>query len=218
MTGDASPNDGPDEYPTGDELPDESLSPEDIDPFGVDTNEFDDITELATEEWKESTTADERIRTVIKRTVSPKSVREIADTAAVSETKARNALKSLVEEGIARAEQTDSGTAYRRDPDRHLIEQIHRLSTTSDVVDRIQDAKAEMAEYRDRYGVDLPEELVVSERTLSAEELTDVSHWRTTVRDLEYLRAAYRIQQAKRKTPVSESSDLPSEFNHGIVR
>jgi len=116
MTDDPGPRDeseGPDEYPTGDELPDEDLSPEDIAPFSTDTDEFDDVNELATAEWKEATTADERVRTAVKRTVSPKTAREIAETAAVSETKAQNVLKSLVEEGVARVEQTESGAAYR---------------------------------------------------------------------------------------------------------
>ncbi|ELZ44910.1 hypothetical protein C464_12900 [Halorubrum coriense DSM 10284] len=72
-----------------------------------------------------------------------------------------------------------------------------------DLVDRIQAAKAEIADYRGRYDTDTPDELLVSDRTLTAEELSDVSHWRTAVRDLEYLRAAYRIQQAKRRTPSS---------------
>lgn len=206
MTDDSTPldePDGPDAYPTGDELPDEELSPDDIAPFAAETSGLSDINELAAAEWKESTTADERIRAVLKRTVSPKTAREIADTAAVSETKARNALNSLAEEGDAYVERTESVTTYQRDPDRYLIEQIHRLSMADDLVDRIQAAKAEIADYRERYDTDTPDELLVSDRTLTAEELSDVSHWRTAVRDLEYLRAAYRIQQAKRRTPSS---------------
>ena len=196
-------SDGPDTYPTGDELPDEELSPDDISPFATETSGISDINKLATAEWKESTTADERIRAVLKRTVSPKTARDIADTAAVSETKARNALKSLAEEGLARIEHAESGTTYQRDPDRYLIEQLHRLFMSDDIVDRIQAVKGEIADYREQYDTDSPEELLVSDRTLTAEELSDISHWRTAVRDLEYLRAAYRIQRAKRRTPTS---------------
>lgn len=200
-----------DEFPGTEELPDEPLSPEDISPFDVAGEGFDDIDEFATAEWKESTTADERIRTVIKRTVTPKTAKEIADVAAVSESKARTALKTLTEEGVASARQTDSGTVYQRDPDRYLIEQIHRLATTGDVVEQIQEVKAEIAEYREEYGLDSPEELLVSDRELSPEELTDVSHWRTAMRDFEYLRAAYRIQQAKRRTPASDAFESASD-------
>lgn len=197
----------PDEFPDAEELPDESLSPEDISPFDVDGEGFDNIDEFATAEWKDSTTADERIRTVIKRTVSPKTAKEIADVASVSESKARTALKGLTEEGIASARQTDGGTVYQRDPDRYLIEQIHQLATAGDVVEQIQEVKAEIADYREEYETDSPEELLVSNRELSTEELTDVSHWRTAVRDLEYLRAAYRIQQAKRRTPAADGDE-----------
>ncbi|RJX50323.1 ArsR family transcriptional regulator [Halonotius pteroides] len=211
MMDDSIPEDesnGPDVYPTGNELPDEEFSPDDIAPFVGKTSGISDINELATAEWKESTTADERIRAVLKRTVSAKTAHEIADTAAVSETKARNALNSLAEEGLACIERTESGTTYRRDPDRYLIEQIHRLSMADDLVDRIQAAKGEIADYRERYDTDAPNELLVSDRTLTAEELTDISHWRTAVRDLEYLRAAYRIQQAKRRTSTSSLETL----------
>jgi hypothetical protein len=202
-------SDGPSEYPTGDELPDKELSPDDIAPFETDTNRARDINELATAEWKESTTADERIRAVLKRTVSPKSAREIADAAAVSETKARTTLNSLAEEGIAHIDRTDAGARYQRDPDRYLIEQIHQVSQTDNLIERIQAVKRELADYREQYDTDTPEELLVSDRTLTDKELSDISHWRTTVRDLEYLRAAYRIQQAKRRTPASnlETSD-----------
>ena len=204
---------GPEEHPTGDELPDEELSPDDITPFETDANGARDINELATAEWKASTTADERIRAVLKQTVSPKSAREIADTAAVSETKARTALNSLADEGIVQIKRTDAGARYQRDPDRYLIEQIHQVSQTDDLVDRIQAAKSELADYRERYDTDTPEGLLVSDRTLTAKELSDVSHWRTTVRDLEYLRAAYRIQQAKRRTPASNLD--PSDEHSG---
>lgn len=216
MTDDPSSR-GPDEYPTGSELSDEDLSPEDITPFNT-AAEFDDVNELATAEWKESTTADERVRTVVKRTVSPKTAREIAETAAVSETKARNALKALVEEGIARVEQTDSGAAYQRDPDRYLIDQLHELSMTEGLVDRIQVAKAEVAEYREQYDTDSPEELLVSDRSLTDEELTDVSHWRTTVRDLEYFRAAYRIRQVKEHTASSGTPTRGSDSSHASAQ
>lgn len=200
-----------DEFPNAEELPEEPISPEDISPFDGDGAAFDDINEFARAEWKESTTADERIRTVIKRTVTAKTANEIADVAAVSESKARTALKALAEEGVASARHTDSGTVYQRDPDRHLIEQIHQLATAGDVVEQIQDLKAEIAEYREAYDTESPEELLVSDRKLSEQELTDVSHWRTAMRDFEYLRAAYRIQQAKRRTPAADEFEGASD-------
>lgn len=214
MTNEQSPGTegaGPEEFPTGDDLPDEPLTPADISPFSVAESGVESIDEFATAEWKASTTADERIRAVVKRTATPKTVTEIADDAAVSESKARTALTSLAEEGVARSRNTGSGVAYQRDPDRRLIEQLHTLATAGDTVERIQELKAEIAEYREMYGTDSPEELLVSDKDLSGEELTDVSHWRTAVRDLEYLRAAYRIQEAKRQTPATDLFEETSE-------
>lgn len=105
-------SDGPDEFPTEEELPDEPVAVTDIDPFNVHDDDFDDIDEFAAAEWKEQTTADERIRTVISRTTIPKSARDIADTALVSETNARTLLNKLAEDGIVRRHQTDSETLY----------------------------------------------------------------------------------------------------------
>lgn len=209
-----STTDGPDEFPSPSETPDQPPDPDEISPFTVDTDEFGDINELATAEWKATTTADERIRRVVKRTATPSTVSEIADAAAVSESKARSALKSLVDEGVAEATQTPSGTSYRRDPDRHLIEQLHQLGTSDGVLEQLQAVKAELAEYRDQYGEDSPEEVLLSDRHLDAEELTDISHWRTAARDLDYLRAAYRIREAKRRVPGVEDSTGAADHGH----
>jgi response regulator of citrate/malate metabolism len=110
-------DDAPAEYPSGSDVPNELLTARDIDPFSVETDSVDDVNELATEEWKASTTAEERIRAVIGRTTSPKSAREIAETAAVSETKARTMLNRLATDGIVRTYRSDTGTRYERDPD-----------------------------------------------------------------------------------------------------
>jgi predicted HTH transcriptional regulator len=116
------PPDGPDVFPDSAEAPEPPLNATDITPFTTDTDEYDDINEFATAEWKATTTADERIRAVVSRAATAKSASEIADIAAVSESKARSALRSLVDEGVAEATQGASGTLYRRDSDRHLIE------------------------------------------------------------------------------------------------
>ena len=107
--------DGPDEFPTEEELPNGPMTVDDIDPFTVDDDNFEDIDDFAAAEWEKKTTEDERIRTVINRTTSPKPVGDIADIALVSETKARTTLNKLVEEGIVRSHQTGSGKMYCRD-------------------------------------------------------------------------------------------------------
>lgn len=188
---------GPDEFPTGDELPDEPLTADDISPFSVDTDEYDDLDELAVAEWKASTTAGERIRAVIKRTTSGKSAAEIADEAAVSENKARDTLNTLVAEGIVQTQQTTAGKLYERNPDWYLFQQIRRLAASETLIDQIQRVNKELVAYREKYGTDDPAELLVSEGEVSETALTDVSHWRTAKRQFSYLRAAYRFQQAR---------------------
>lgn len=46
---------GPDEFPTEEEIPDEPLTSDDLDPFIVDDGSFDDINEFAVAEWKKRT-------------------------------------------------------------------------------------------------------------------------------------------------------------------
>lgn len=208
MTDDLPSPDGPDEVPTEEELPDEPVTVADIDPFNVDDDDFEDIDDFAAAEWKTETTADERIRTVINRTTIPKSAGDIADTALVSETKARTTLNKLAEEGIVRSHQTDSGKLYDRDPEWHLLKQIRHLAMSETLVDQIQRVKQELAEYKAKYDANDPEELLISDKELTQDELDDVSHWRTAQRELSYLRAAYRLKEAKEQAyTVTEPGD-----------
>jgi len=197
----------PDEYPTSEELPDEPVDVDAIDPFSVD-DDYDDINDFAAAEWKEQTTANERIRTVINRTTTPKPASDIADTALVSETKARTTLNKLAADGIVRAHQTDSGKLYDRDPEWHLLKQIRKLADSETLIEQIQRIKQEIAEYKAKYDAPDPEELLISDRELDQNELDDVSHWRTAKRELSHLRAAYRLKEAKEQTTVvTESGD-----------
>ena len=200
MTDEPPSPDGPNEFPTEEELPDEPVTVDDIDPFTVDDDEFEDIDDFAAAEWKNETTADERIRTVINRTTIPKSAGDIADTALVSETKARDTLNKLAEEGIVRSRQTDSGKLYCRDPEWHLLKQIRQLAGSETLVDQIQRVKQELAEYKAKYDATDPEELLISDKELNQNELDDVSHWRTAERELSHLRAAYRLKEAKEQS------------------
>ena len=208
MTDEPPSPDGPDEFPTEEELPDDPVTVDDIDPFTVDDDDFEEIDDFAGAEWKNETTADERIRTVIDRTTIPKSAGDIADIALVSETKARTTLNKLAEDGIVRSHQTDSGKLYGRDPEWHLLKQIRQLAGSETLVDQIQRVKQELAEYRDTYDAPDPEELLISDRELTQDELDDVSHWRTAKRELSHLRAAYRLKEAKEQAAtVTEPGD-----------
>lgn len=208
MTDESPPLDGSDEFPTEEELPDQPVTVDAITPFTVDDDTFESIDEFAIAEWKKETTTDERIRTVINRTTSPQSASDIADTARVSETKARTTLNKLAEDGIVSSHQTDSGKLYARDPEWHLLKQIKQLAGSETLVDQIQRIKQELAGYRVKYDATDPEELLISDTELTQDELDDISHWRTAKRELSYLRAAYRLKEAKDQTvTVSEPGD-----------
>jgi hypothetical protein len=208
MTDEPPSPDGPDEFPTEEELPDEPITVDDIDPFTVDDDDFEDIDDFAAAEWKQETTADERIRTVINRTTIPKSAGDIADIALVSETKARTTLNKLAEEGLVRTHQTDSGKLYGRDPEWHLLKQIRQLADSKTLVDQIQRVKQELAAYKTKYDATDPEELLISDKELTQNELDDISHWRTAERELIHLRAAYRFKEAKEQvSTVTEPGD-----------
>jgi hypothetical protein len=201
MTDDPSP-DGPDEFPSAEEIPDEPVTVDDIDPFSVADDDFKDIDDFAAAEWKTQSTADERIRTVINRTATPKSASDISDTALVSETKARTTLNKLAKEGIVGSHQTDSGKLYNRDPEWHLLKQIRKLASSETLVNQIQRIKQELAEYKSKYDVNGPEELLISDKDLDRNELDDISHWRTAERELSHLRAAYRFKEAKEHASI----------------
>ncbi len=206
MTGDPS-LDGPDEFPSEEEIPDEPVTVDDIDPFGVVDDDFEAIDDFAAAEWKTQSTADERIRTVINRTTTPKSASDISDTALVSETKARSTLNKLAEEGIVRSHQTDAGKLYSRDPEWHLLKQIRKLASSETLVDQIQRIKQELTEYKSKYDVDGPEELLISDKELDQNALDDISHWRTAERELSHLRAAYRLKEAKKQASIGVEPD-----------
>jgi len=208
MTDEPKSPDGPDEFPTDAELPEETVTVDDISPFTVDDDDFEDIDEFAAAEWKNETTADERIRTVINGTTILKSAGDIADIALVSETKARATLNKLAEEGIVSSQQTDSGKLYARDPEWHLLKQIRQLAGSETLVDQIQRVKQEIAAYNAKYDATDPAELLVSDTELDQDELDDVSHWRTAERELGHLRAAYRFKEAKETAAtVTEPGD-----------
>ena len=206
MTGDPSP-DGPDEFPSEEELPDEPVTVDDIDPFSVDDDDFENIDDFAAAEWKNQSTADERIRTVINRTTTPRSASNISDTALVSETKARTTLNKLAEEGIVSSHQTDSGKQYSRDPEWHLLKQIRKLASSDTLVDQIQRIQQELTAYESKYDVNGPEELLISDTELDQNELDDISHWRTANRELSHLRAAYRLKEAKEQAAIGVEPD-----------
>jgi len=88
-------DDTPDEFPSEAELPDDPLAVDDIDPFTVDDSDFSTLDGFARAEWVETTSARERVRTVVKYLDDDADVDEIADTALVSVPETESILDSI---------------------------------------------------------------------------------------------------------------------------
>lgn len=101
-------------FPSKDEIPDEPLKADEINPFNVDGDNFECMNEFTAAEWKSQSSPEDRIRTVIETTPNPKSASKISDIALVSEIKAKKTLEKLAKEGIAKIHQKDSKRMYSR--------------------------------------------------------------------------------------------------------
>lgn len=196
-------------FPEGDELPDEEPDLADIDPFEEDPSDYEDINEFVEADWSESKTARQRVKDVIVRATKPRSAAEVADLADVSPPTARDELNALAEEGTVRAESTDGGRVYQRDPDWHRIKRIRELSEKPQraLETTLQQLEQEIAEYKETHGFDDPEELILSDEPLNQEAWEDISHWRTASVDREYVRIALQYASLAESEAVIFSDD-----------
>jgi DNA-binding transcriptional regulator YhcF (GntR family) len=159
-----------------------------------------DINERVVDEWVESTTARERIKEILKETTIYSKVRAIADRARVSEPTTRKYLNELVEEGIGTTEQDGRTTLYKRNQGRLVDRRIEELRTTcshQELVEGIQDMKESIAEFRETYDVESPEDLVI-ELEPGDEGWSDVGQWQSTRRNLAIAKAAIQVDEAHR--------------------
>jgi predicted transcriptional regulator len=187
-------------FPEEDELPDEEPDLSEIDPFEEDPAEFEDINEFVEQDWSESKTARQRVKNIIVRATSPRSVAEIAELADVSEPTARSELNELAEEGTVLAESTENGCVYQRDPDWYRIKRVRGLAEKSQsaLETTLHQLEQEIETYKEEYGVDSPEELILSDGPLGDKAWEDISHWRTALVDREYLRTALQYAKLQR--------------------
>jgi DNA-binding transcriptional ArsR family regulator len=154
-----------------------------------------DVNEAVIEEWKEDTTAFDRITTVIDATTEPAFAREIADRAAVAEPTARRHLKSLAEVGRVAAVSADGGTKYTRSPTTLAMRRIsglHAMYSKAELQDAIADLREKLAALRDEYGVSDADDLA-TELDLGDDDWTDVSRWRELKKNLDIAKAALNL-------------------------
>ena len=154
-----------------------------------------DVNEAVRKEWKEETTAFERVTAVIDATTEPAFASEIAERAAVSEPTARRHLQSLVAVGRIEAVAAERGTKYKRSPSTLAMRRIsglHREYSKGDIQQGIEDLRGTLQEFREKHGVNDPDDLAT---TLDAgsDQWTDVSRWRSVEENLKIANAALSL-------------------------
>lgn len=177
-----------------------------------------DVNEAVIEEWKEETTAFDRVTTVIDATAEPAFAREIADRAAVAEPTARRHLKSLAEVGRVTAVSADGGTKYKRSPSTLAMRRISGLHATyskAELQGAIADLREKLAALRDEHGVSDADDLA-TELELGDDGWTDVSRWRDLEENLDIAKAAlnlYDFDPDGSGKAIAENSGSASETN-----
>lgn len=160
-----------------------------------------DVNDRARERWKAETDGFDRVRAVLETTREPASAADVADEALVTAKTARKHLERLVELGVVASEQDGRTTRYRRDPDAAVTRRIRTLRaehTRAELLDGIERLREECRGYRERFGVDSPEELAVTVEPGTADERwAALSSWRTTERNLALAQAALSFDRAR---------------------
>ena len=157
------------------------------------------VDESATETWVESTDGFERVRAVLRSAREPASAVEIAEQAHVSETTARKHLGTLADLEVATTTRDNRTTRYARNEEYHLVrrvQQLQREHTRRELADAIEEMKTKIREFRERYGVESPEELAI-ELDADGEGWDDRSRWEGTRRNLALTQTALSYRNAR---------------------
>ncbi len=182
-------------------MPEEIPPPDRVSPDGG--TEHNDVNEVVVEEWIEETTPFDRVYEIISRTYDLSSASQIADRARVSPTTARKHLRTLVGAGEVMTSQDGQTMLYRRSETGIITEHAQSLlseRTPEEIAAGIAEMKTQIQDWRDKYGVDSPEELA---RDLEIEDVDSdygalLREWQTTRRNLALAQATLAIGEASR--------------------
>nr|WP_267164271.1 winged helix-turn-helix domain-containing protein [Halovenus salina] len=182
-------------------MSEETLPPNRVSPDGGTDRR--NINDAVVEEWIEDTTPFERVYGIIRTTYDPTSASQIADRARVSSTTARKHLRTLVNAGEVATSQDGQTTLYCRSETGIVTEHAQSLlaeRTPEEIASGIADLKAQIQDWRDKYGVNSPEELA---RELNIEDADSdygalLREWQTTRRNLALAQATLAIAEASR--------------------
>lgn len=154
-----------------------------------------DVNEAAIEEWKEDTTAFDRVTTVIDTTSEPAFASDIAERAAVAEPTARRHLQSLAAVGRVATVSANGGTKYRRSPSSLAMRRIaglHSHYSKEELQDAIGDLREQLATLRETHGVSDADDLA-TELEFGDDSWTDVSRMRDLEENLDIAKAALHL-------------------------
>ncbi|ELZ00789.1 winged helix-turn-helix domain-containing protein [Natrialba asiatica] len=158
-----------------------------------------DINDTVKDEWEAETSTFQRVKSVVSRTYNGKTVGEIADRALVDENTARTHLENLAEDGFVETETgADSqATLYSRSWESLTFEQATDIleNTDSDaLLTKVQEMQNEIGEYREKTGLDEPEDISWDETDADEEAILQ---WKTTRRNLSFAKVALALDQAE---------------------
>lgn len=186
-----------------------------IEPF-PETGADADVNDAAEREWKASTTAFERVESVLSRTTEWQSASAIAERARVSEPTARKHLTALAESGRASTRETGPATRFKRNPDRRRLERVQRLADehSRDELERaIREMKTRIRKFEDEYDATSPEELVEQLEPDDEAGWNDLSRWKTTRRNLAFAKTALSFEETRVVDAMSTGEDRAVEEN-----
>lgn len=155
-----------------------------------------DINEAVVAEWKASTSTFERVREVLLQSTAFTAPEAIAEKARVSPPTARKHLNILHDSGIAEKNETEDGVVFKRSKQQvamQRVAEIHTDYSKEEVIAAIQELKERRKTFREKYGVDSVEEMVISIDDADEAEWNDVSEWQSLNQDLSVASAALSL-------------------------
>lgn len=187
--------------PSNDDGQDDPPSAGEIDPFESDElagDIPDDFDEAVTAEWKASTTAFQRIHTVLKNTYEPHTTGELADEAATTKPTVRKHVEPLVEAGMVVEQTSGNAIQYVWNPTQRRVSRVAELAdeyAPAELDAKIKRVKERIAEFEQAYDVDSPNDLVERLDPEDDAGWDDLSVWRTLEDDLKRLKAAQSMKE-----------------------
>lgn len=164
------------------------------------TEEYDDVNEAAVTDWKEETTARERIKAVITRTTEPTPASEIAEQARASQPVVRDELTELTEIGLVAKIDGGQGALYKRNDQMYIYQEVLKLQdeyTEDELVETLQDLKQTVNEIRTKHDVESPAELAGQLDPGDHEGWDDHRTWETAQKNLYLAKAAISFYDAR---------------------